>query len=231
MKKVRFSENTKIFDGSSEYIYENYKILAPMFGKKILNIKKNGISESQIYDLKMKYNKIQRKIYPKILEPFSVYIKQLIKENVCNKESFENLDEIYTVQDCLKYCKSIDHIDSIIFELEEAISNIIYIRDEEINNKKEINDDVKNICEKEGCDSSFCEECEFLKRIYLKKKMRKVSLIRKGSRDYSLVVPVNFEIYIRSALDMLKDARDIIEERYFLSFLRLDINNNNNNIT
>lgn len=218
-KAVRFAEKTKVFDGSSKETYDNYKVLASILGRKIFNIKKKGIEEREIEELKLRYNKTQKKIYPQILQPFSLYIKKAIKENVCNKESFETLNDINCVEDCINYCNnSIEQIDSIIFDLEDAISNIIYIREnEDINNCIE----KDSRCEREDCDSS-CAECVFLRKVYLKNSLRKVSLIRKGSRDYSLSVPVNFnfEMYLRSVKELLKDSRDVIEERYFLSFLK-----------
>ena len=200
MSKVKFSVCSKSYDGSSPMKDEIYSLIGSFYGIRENNIKKIGMSSEDIDKCISLY--LNNK---KTTEGLSDFLRMIIKSK---KISSDKLHPVLTVLDVVKY----DYFTIVgaIENLKSALSNAMdKIKEKLINEHEELNNPVKYREKDEEwertCGAPVCYE----RRCCLDKKAKrkcnyKTSLIRTGSRDYSLMLSIDNIDNIRKLIDLLE---------------------------
>ena len=190
-KKVSFSKDTKEYDGCSSNILEIYKIISGYFNIPFINVKKIGVLQETLDNLSIKN-------YRSMILTIRIRTKILEKEPILPIKSYE---------DCISICKNTKILYDCLHNLNNAVDALntkighenqpqIDMEEDEyiIQTTNDIDDEEKILRLKweKKCDELYCTKrfCCLDKKIKLKKR-NSTSLIRKGSREYSLVIDNN----------------------------------------
>jgi len=217
MARVFFAENSKKYDGSSEEVYNQYRIIGGFFGLK--EIKKNnkvGITNDEL-DIILKEYEEEAKSFEPI---FANYLKYKIRM----KQSYGKNDRAESIKllpiksslDCMKVTDNkLDTINHILENLRKTLLNIREIKYENDDDKNDINMDDRDDEWEKNCEAPICvtKKCCLEKKIKILNKKKKVSLIRNGSRDYNFVLEIKYENYIEYLISLLNDAKNTIENQ------------------
>ena len=219
-KKVSFAEGTKEYDGCSLNMLEVYKVLSGYFNIPFLNVKKIGISQETIDGLSIKN-------YRSMILTIRIKGKILEKEPILPIKSYKDCISVCKNRKILYEClnnlnKSIDALNT---KVEHMIQPELDIQEDEytIQNANDIDDEEKLLrlqwekrCNEIYCAKRFC--C--LDRKSKVKKNNSTSLIRKGTRDYNLVVNNNHTENIKKLINIIKKSIKVMESSEIIDFFK-----------
>lgn len=195
VKGVRFSTDSKNYDGSCDMTKACYEVISGFFNKSTLYHKRIGKTQREIDEmLKDKKENIH-----------SFYIKNFIKSKKTGE--CDIILPIKTSDDCFTAVNGdMNIINTCIENLESTIKNI-----KERKNEKEIKEDdmfveLDDIWDK-TCTADVCynKKCCYDKKAKLKIK-KNVALIRSGGRDCNCILPIESGFWVEKLLELLKNA-------------------------
>jgi len=202
-KSVKFSRYSKRHDGSITVQDEVYSIIGAYFGVTQKNIKKIGMTSEEIDRLTDLYVKNR-----KTTEGLSIFLKSIIKSK---KIGADTIPSLKTAEDVKRYPDYF--VDEAITNLESAVENakektkqkFVDAQEEMRQSKKYREIDVEW---EKTCVSPICYDRRCCLDMKAKKKLAyKVALIRSGSLDYSMVLPVERIDRIYKLIAILKEGK------------------------
>ena len=206
-KKVKFDDSVKTFDGSSPKYIEMYKIIASYFNDepKYFRI---GKTNDDIDKLRYIY---ENNTVSSLYSSFSKFLKHEITSRKSYKENLLPNIKLKTYKDCIIIANNnVDTIIRCIFNLKQSkksVNNKYKEKSEDeklryLDNKYEFDEIWDKKCSRYYCYDS---DCCLTKKTLLRKNY-KLSLIRSGSRDYSLSIDIDYVNHIDKLIEILQDA-------------------------
>jgi hypothetical protein len=204
MSRVRFSLSSKNHDGSLPITDSVYSLFGSFYGIREKNIKKIGMRQEEIDKCISLYL-----CHKKTTDGLSVFLRTIIKSK---KISSDIMSPLSTVQDVVKYDSFI--IETAINNLKLALENAIDLmkEPEEMSSplkSREIDEEWERTCHAPVCYDRRC--C--LDKKAEKKRVCKTSLIRTGSRDYSLMLSAKDTDHIRKLIFLLEMGKKEISAK------------------
>jgi hypothetical protein len=203
-KSVKFSRSCKTHDGTVRIKEEMHSLIGSHFGITENNIKKVGIRSEQIDTLIDLYVKNK-----KTTEGLSTFLRMTIKSK---KIYSEKISPLKTPED-VRWRYPDYLVNEVITNLESAVENAKEkIREKFISSQEEMQQpkvyretdaEWERTCRSPVCYDRKC--C--LDKKAKKKSGYKVSLIRSGSLDYSIVLPIEYVDSIYKLIAILKEGK------------------------
>ena len=214
MSKVKFSPCSKRYDGSSPKQDCLYSLIGYYYGISEKNIKKIGMTSEEIEEIIALYVKIR-----KTTEGLSPYLRKWIKSK---KISSDKVLPLRTIQDLQSY--DYRTILSAIENLKWAVGNAMCKTKEKLVDQQE---ELKNPLKHREKDEEWERTCRLaecydrrccLDKKAARKRAYKTSLIKSGSRDYSLMLSIdNIDMITRLIYLLEKSVTPIVVEDTVLS--------------
>ncbi len=204
MSRVKFSLSSKNHDGSLPITDSVYSLFGSFYGIREKNVKKIGMRQEEIdkcIDLYL--------CHKKTTDGLSVFLRSIIKSK---KISSDIIYPLSTVREVAKYDSII--IETAINNLYSALENAIDLmkEPEEMNFQlkyREKDEEWEKTCYEPVCYDRRC--C--LDKKAEKKRIRKTSLIRTGSRDCSLMLSACNTDHIRKLIILLEMGMKEISDK------------------
>ena len=209
MSKVKFSPCSKHYDGSSPKQHSLYSLIGSGLGLREMEIKKIGMTSEEIEKIAAFY--VENR---KTTEGLSFYLRILIKSK---KISSDKVLPLRTIQDVQNY--SYGTILSAIENLKWAVGNAMCKTNEKLVDQQE---ELKNPLKHREKDEEWERTCRLavcydrrccLDKKAARKRAYKTSLIKSGSRDYSLMLSIdNIDMITRLIYLLEKSVSPIVED-------------------
>jgi hypothetical protein len=196
IKKIRFSDDCKDYDGCHEITKLCYEIINGFFNKPTIYHKRIGKSQKEIDEM---------------LEDKETHHSFFIKDFVVSKKTGECdiILPIQTSEDCFDAVNgNMDVIYACIANLENALENIKEKKNESpvvVSDKFfsiEYDSEWEQTCTADVC---YKKKCCLDKKASLK-IIKKVSLVRSGGRDCNCTISIEHEFWVKKFLELLKNV-------------------------